>query len=205
MASIKETIHTFTPKGRYEQYRAKYDYLLDQAQGEARYGLEKKIDHDAKAYARNAVALEVLGTAAVVTGGYVLGREMYRGKIKDDIKAIENAIHSIPDKINEAKLRLFIGWNVLMKQSGEQFGEGLGVGVTKSVLDSIPKDTMTILEKDAGILGNSFASGVAMGLEKELNLAADIGKKQAELGTVNAKLKVIDLLTKVIGGKDKSK
>jgi hypothetical protein len=201
MASIKETIHTFTPKGRYEQYRAKHDYLLEQAQDEVRYGLEKKIDHDAKVYARKVVALEVLGTAAVVTGGYFLGREIHRGKLVTDIKAIEKAIHDMPDKINEAKLCAFIALNALLRQSGNQFGEGVGEGLKKSVLENIPVDLMTTLEGDAAKLGGSFGSGVVTGLESGLGAAVDGGKKSVAISSTELQLKVFTWIANALGGK----
>lgn len=118
MASWKETIHAHTYSGRYEQYRAKHDYLLDQSLGEARYVLEQRLDADAKKHAQRTVAIEILGVAVVATGAVVLGRSLKNGDLIGDVRNLENAIREIPTKVSFA-------YRKFVRTTGELFMGGM--------------------------------------------------------------------------------
>lgn len=117
-------IKRHTPKGRYEEYQAKHAHLVSQTQGEARYLFEKKIDMDAKKYARNSVARDILVAALLTTGAVLIGRE-----IKN--KTLISTLTGIPDKLSELSTRIQIAGiqrtNAALQYVGGQIAEGASI------------------------------------------------------------------------------
>lgn len=108
---LKETIYKHSLAGRYQEYRTKNDYLLDQTSGEARYLFEKRLDKDANAYARKKVATEIISTALVISGLTVLGIELKRGTLRSDAGKIRDFVVSIPSAVQGK-------WNAVLDDAG---------------------------------------------------------------------------------------
>lgn len=69
---IKNAVHTHTPEGRREEYREKWNHVLEGTKGLPRFELERRLGQEANKYARDRVIRDVLVVTAL-TGGAVAG------------------------------------------------------------------------------------------------------------------------------------
>ncbi len=182
MANLKEMIYSHTPAGRYQEYRAKNDYLLSQTQGEARYMFEKKLDREAKYYAAKKVATEIIGTALFLTGAFVVGKEIQKGELKKDIRKIEKSIREFPTKIK-------IGYAMFLAQSGQMAGQGF----MSSVEDKVPS-VIARLQPEAEVLGSVVAKSAVQGMQDGLGDVLKAFQAQIELTLANAKVTLLSAL-----------
>lgn len=147
----KGFIHRHTPSGRYEEYRAKYDSVLAQTQGEARYLFEKKLDTDAKRYAGIAVARDILVTAVLITGAVLIGREIKNKTLGATLASIPLQLRGLTDSIlMQTKEKT----NAVLQHVGAQVAEG-AVVQAKSHLPSI----LEAVREQAPGIGQAAASG----------------------------------------------
>ena len=170
-------IRRHTLKGRYEEYRAKYAHLIGQTQGEARYLFEKKLDIDARRYARNSVARDVLTAAVLATGAVYIGRE-----IKN--KTLGTTLGSIPQKINELSERIKAAGITKANTALEYAGSHLAEGAAVRIESHLPV-MMEIVEREAPVIGRAAANGalqevrqslpqITRELEDQLTASADV-------------------------------
>lgn len=143
----KGFLYTHSPRGRYEEYRDQHAHLLVQTKGEARYLFEKQLDQDAKKYARNKVASELLAAAVLTTGAVVLGIELKRGTLKTDMRKLSDFVVNIPDAI-KAK------WEGLVKETGRN----VGAEAVKGMTEALPTQFEVIKAEMDASMKNTFAA-----------------------------------------------
>lgn len=158
MANLKEVIHAHTPKGRYEQYRAKHDYLLEQTQGEARYLLEQRLDKDAKKFSTKKVAIEILGTAVLVTGGVIVGKELYNGTLMKDIKKAKDFFPNLTTEINRR-------YEAFLHRTGQSVADGMMASVIEQAPIALP-----LVGQAGDAAANAFIYNVADAMPKLVKL-----------------------------------
>jgi hypothetical protein len=153
-------IKRHTPKGRYEEYRAKHAHLIAQTQGEARYLFEKKLDTDARRYARNSVARDVLTAAVLATGAVYIGRE-----IKN--QTLGATLRSTPRKINELSESIKAAGRTKASMALEYAGSHLAEGAAIRIESHLPV-MMEIIEREAPAIGRAAASGALQEVHQSL-------------------------------------
>lgn len=86
IARIKEALHRHTPEGRREEYREKWNQVLEGTKGLPRFELERRIGQEADKYARDRVTRDVFVVAAATAaaglgiGGIVAWKNQARMK-----------------------------------------------------------------------------------------------------------------------------
>lgn len=68
---IKDWLHRHTPEGRKNEYLTKWNHVMEGVNGLPRFELEKRLNDEAKKYARDRVVRDVLVAAAATAGAGV--------------------------------------------------------------------------------------------------------------------------------------
>jgi hypothetical protein len=144
--------HTHTLRGRYEEYQMRHAHIVAQTQGEARYLFEKTIDRDAKRYARNAVARDVLFTIALTGGAFIVAREIKRGTLS---RTLTNMPQRVIDTINGVASAFETKTDAALHHIGEQIGAGI----------------MTSAEEKAPIIGEQVAQHATEAIRTQVQVA----------------------------------
>lgn len=165
-------IKRHTPKGRYEEYQAKHAHLVAQTQGEARYLFEKKLDLDAKRYARNRVARDILVTAVLAAGAAFVVRE-----IRNETLVV--TFTSLPRKIRELSLQIketaAARANGLLEHVGSRIAEG-AVGNLEAHLPTM----LGIIGNEAPAIGQAAAKGMLSEVSQSLPTITDALQERLE-------------------------
>lgn len=159
------------PKGRYEEYQAKHAHLVTQTQGEARYIFEKKLDADAKRYARNTFARDLLVTAVLTTGAVFIGRELKNKTLGAALVSIPLRLREVADAIvNQSKEKA----DTILRHVGAQVAEG-AVAQAESHLPHV----LEVVREHAPGIGQAAALGALS--EVSASLPAITGELESRL------------------------
>lgn len=165
-------IKRHTQKGRYEEYLAKHAHLVAQAQGEARYLFEKKLDIDAKRYARRAVALDMLTLAILTTGTVLIGREIKNGTLGTTLESIPRNLIALAERVKSEGIAKT---NAVLQHVGRE----VAVGAAGEVEAHLPVMLETIREH-APAIGQAAANGMLAEVGQSLPAMGDALQKQLE-------------------------
>lgn len=130
MERLRNFVHHHMPSGRYEEYRSRFDPLLEETAGEDRYVLEQALDRDARKYSRKMVLRDTVITAGTA------GLAIYGGKkLLDNGFELAATLTDVGQDIRNVSELPRKGWQTV-KSGAEQLGQAYGRGMGRELESS---------------------------------------------------------------------
>lgn len=163
--------HTYT--GRYEEYRAQYEPLLDATEGWERYEFQKALEADARAYARRQIIKDVLGTVVIAGGLAGVIYETKTGSLSRSARRVVTGIEGWPTKFGD--------WMTTTQKT-------IGKNIAQGALDEIQRQEGTLQSLVRGLTVDAVQTAT--------DAAGIIAKNKAASGGLTVAEKILSLLTK---------